>query len=324
VAPILAGMNMKMLAIGLTSAFALGAGVAVIAQPDDSTAPSINRSAGQDNQLVSSDDGTAKQVYEGAKDAVAFIAAASPQGQGTGSGFVVSADGLIVTNAHVVADASEVAVKIGTDGDQLPAEIVGYDASQDLALLDVDADDLPTLELGDSSGLEVGDATYAIGNPYGLDHTFTTGVVSALGRDLQAPDGATISGAIQTDAAINPGNSGGPLLDADGKVIGVNSQIATGGNPQGGNVGIGFAIPSETVSEFIEQARNGDAAPEQEQQSPYEQLDPYGEQQVDPYADPYGEQADPYSDPYGEQQTDPYADPYGEQEQTDPYAPFLQ
>jgi putative serine protease PepD len=285
--------NTKLIALTVSSACAFGAGVAVVGQLGDDPAAPANRSAGAETQLVS-DGGTAKQVYDGAKDAVAFIAAASAQGQGTGSGFVVSSDGLIVTNAHVVDGASEVAVKIGTDGEQLPAEIVGLDASQDLALLDVDADDLPTLELGDSDGVEVGDTTYAIGNPYGLDHTFTSGIVSALDRQLQAPDGATISGAIQTDAAINPGNSGGPLLDEDGKVIGVNSQIATGGNAQGGNVGIGFAIPAETVSQFVEQARSGEL--EQEQQQP---VDPYG-QQVDPYGqqvDPYGQQVDPYA-PY--------------------------
>ena len=119
--------------------------------------------------------------------------------------------------------------------------------------------------------VEVGDTTYAIGNPFGLDHTFTTGIVSALDRSLQAPDGATIEGGIQTDAAINPGNSGGPLLDADGKVIGVNSQIATGGNEQGGNVGIGFAIPAATVSEFVDQARNGDLQPQQQEQQQQQQ-----------------------------------------------------
>jgi putative serine protease PepD len=208
---------------------------------------------------------------------VAFIAAATAQGQGTGSGFVVSADGLIVTNQHVVDGATEVAVKIGTDGEQLPAEIVGVDASRDLALLKVDASGLPTLELGDSDAVEVGDETYAIGNPYGLDHTLTTGVVSALDRDLQAPDGATIGGAIQTDAALNPGNSGGPLLDRDGRVIGVNAQIA--GSQGGGNVGIGFAIPSSTVADFVEQAGDGQFAPEQPQYDPYgiqpEQADPY-------------------------------------------------
>jgi putative serine protease PepD len=294
--------NTKLIAITASSALAFGAGTALVGQlTDDPTQPAA-RSSSPQTQLVS-DEGTAKQVYDGAKDAVAYISAASPQGQGTGSGFVVSSDGMIVTNAHVVDGATQVAVKIGTDGEQLPAEIVGIDPSQDLALLDVDADDLPTLELGDSDGVEVGDATYAIGNPYGLDHTLTTGVVSALDRDLQAPDGATISGGIQTDAAINPGNSGGPLLDASGKVIGVNSQIATGGNPEGGNVGIGFAIPSNTVASFVEQARSGDQQPQQEQpQSPYEQQQ----------ADPYGQQADPYG-----QQVDPYG------QQVDPYAPYL-
>jgi putative serine protease PepD len=294
--------NTKLIAIAASSALAFGAGTALVGQlTDDPTQPAA-RSSSPQTQLVS-DEGTAKQVYDGAKDAVAYISAASPQGQGTGSGFVVSSDGMIVTNAHVVDGATQVAVKIGTDGEQLPAEIVGIDPSQDLALLDVDADDLPTLELGDSDGVEVGDATYAIGNPYGLDHTLTTGVVSALDRDLQAPDGATISGGIQTDAAINPGNSGGPLLDASGKVIGVNSQIATGGNPEGGNVGIGFAIPSNTVASFVEQARSGDQQPQQEQpQSPYEQQQ----------ADPYGQQADPYG-----QQVDPYG------QQVDPYAPYL-
>jgi putative serine protease PepD len=275
--------NSKIIAISVTSAFAFGAGIAAIGQLTDDPAAPAARSAGTETQLVS-DEGTAKRVYDGAKDAVAYIAAASPQGQGTGSGFVVSSDGLIVTNAHVVDGATQVAVKIGTGGEQLPAEIVGVDASQDLALLDVDGNDLPTLELGDSDAVEVGDAVYAIGNPYGLDHTFTAGVVSALDRPLQAPDGATIEGGIQTDAALNPGNSGGPLLDASGKVIGVNSQIATGGNAQGGNVGIGFAVPAKTVEAFVEQARSGAL---QQQEQP---------QQVDPYA-PYGGEADPYA-PY--------------------------
>ena len=258
----------KILAIGVSSAFAFGAGIAVAGQLDDDPAGPPARSAGAETQHVS-DQGAAKRVYDGAKDAVAYIAAASPQGQGAGSGFVVSSDGLIVTNAHVVDGATQVAVKIGTDGEQLPAEIVGVDASQDLALLDVDADDLPTLSLGDSDGVEVGDAVYAIGNPFGLDHTFTTGVVSALDRTLQAPDGSAIEGGIQTDAAINPGNSGGPLLDGSGDVIGVNAQIATGGNPQGGNVGIGFAIPAETVKAFVEQARGGELQPQEPEAVPY-------------------------------------------------------
>jgi putative serine protease PepD len=269
--------NTKILAISVTSAFAFGGGAALVGQLTDDPAQPAARSATAQNRLVS-DDGTAKQVYDGATDAVAYISAATAEGQATGSGFVVSSDGLIVTNAHVVDGAGEVAVKIGTGGDQLPAEIVGIDASRDLALLDVDGSDLPALELGDSGKVEVGDATYAIGNPYGLDHTLTTGVVSALDRPLQAPDGATIEGGIQTDAALNPGNSGGPLLDASGKVIGVNAQIATGGNEQGGNVGIGFAIPSATVEQFVEQARSGALQPQQQQ------VDPYEQQQDDPYA----------------------------------------
>jgi putative serine protease PepD len=296
--------NSKMLVLGVSTAFAFGTGAAVagLVGGDPGATPARSSSSGNETQLVSDDGGTAKQVYDGAQDAVAFIAAAGPQGQGTGSGFVVSSDGLIVTNQHVVDGATEVAVKIGENGEQLPAQIVGVDASQDLALLKVDAGDLPTLELGDSGSVEVGDDTYAIGNPYGLDHTLTTGVVSALDRDLQAPNGATISGAIQTDAALNPGNSGGPLLDGDGEVIGVNAQIAASGG--GGNVGIGFAIPSATVKQFVEHAENGEFQPQQEQTSPYGYVDPYGQP-----VDPYEQQEQQQFDPYGQQPQDPYA-PY--------------
>ena len=147
------------------------------------------------------------QVYDASKNAVTYIVADTPEGQATGSGFVVSKDGLIVTNDHVVDGASQVQVKIGTSDKAQAATVVGADPSRDLALLKVDASNLPTLSLGDSSSVGVGDPTYAIGNPFGLDHTLTTGIVSALQRSLQAPDGATISGAIQTDAALNPGNS---------------------------------------------------------------------------------------------------------------------
>jgi len=142
----------------------------------------------------------------------------------------------------------------------------------------------------------VGDPTYAIGNPFGLDHTLTTGIVSALQRSLQAPDGATISGAIQTDAALNPGNSGGPLLDSSGQVIGVNSQIQTGSSSgaEAGNVGIGFAIPASTVKSFIAEAKAGKLAPQTQQQP--QQSDPWGQSQQDQgqsQQDP-GQQADPY------------------------------
>jgi putative serine protease PepD len=155
----------------------------------------------------------------------------------------------------VVAGASSVKVKVG-DGKTMDAKVVGTDASTDLALLKVDASNLTPLTLGDSDGVEVGDPAYAIGNPYGLDRTLTTGVISALQREISSPNGYTINDVLQTDAAINPGNSGGPLFNAEGQVIGVNSQIETSGTSngeEGGNVGIGFAIPSNTVKSVVEQ-----------------------------------------------------------------------
>jgi putative serine protease PepD len=223
------------------------------------------------------------------------------RGPGHRLGFVVSGDGLVVTNHHVIEGASDVTVKIGTNGKQRAAQIVADDPSHDLALLKVDTGgaSLQKLSLGDSSKVDVGDATYAIGNPFGLDHTFTTGVVSALHRDLQAPNGATITGGIQTDAAINPGNSGGPLLDSAGQVIGVNAQIATGSQTgEGANVGIGFAIPSSTVKQFLSDAKAGKDAPQSQQTQPdptQQQQDPTQQQQ----------QQDPQTDPFGGGQVDP-------------------
>jgi S1-C subfamily serine protease len=173
------------------------------------------------------------------------------QGTSTGSGFVIDKDGTIATNAHVVEGATKVSVRFG-DGAAHPAKILGVDKSTDLALLKIDPKgvDLHPLPLGSSHGIQVGDPTVAIGNPFGLDRTLTTGVVSALQRHIKAPNGFTIDNVIQTDAAINPGNSGGPLIDATGRVIGINSQIETGSNSNG-NVGIGFAIPIDTVKQKI-------------------------------------------------------------------------
>ncbi len=205
---------------------------------------------------------TPGQVYERSKDAVAYITARSAGGIATGSGFVVSADGYVVTNDHVVDGASSVQVAIG-DGVKQVARVVGVDASTDLALLKVDPGDkrLATLRLGDSDGVAVGDASYAIGNPYGLDRTLTTGVISALDRSISSPNGYAIANVLQTDAALNPGNSGGPLLDAAGAVIGVNSQIETSSRSAdgstGSNSGVGFAVPSATVKRVIEQLRTG-------------------------------------------------------------------
>jgi putative serine protease PepD len=268
-----------MLAGGLTVALAVGGGAAIAHELLDNPSTAAGAPATASARPIA-DDTTARRVYDGATDAVTYIVADTAQGQATGSGFVVSKDGLIVTNEHVVDGATSVQVKIGTSDQAQDATVVGADASRDLALLKVDGHDLPTLALGDSSSLGVGDPTYAIGNPFGLDHTLTTGIVSALNRDLQSPDGSTISGAIQTDAALNPGNSGGPLLDTAGKVIGVNAQIETGSQggqgAEGGNVGIGFAIPASTVKAFVQEAQTGKLAPQQRQQ------------QADPGTAPFG------------------------------------
>jgi putative serine protease PepD len=197
-------------------------------------------------------------VYEGAKASVGEIRAATAEGESTGTGFVVSSGGLMVTNAHVVEGAQDISVKLGDTEATLPAQLLGGDPSQDLAVLQVDAGaaGLKPLTLA-SDPVEVGDPVYAIGSPFGLSQTFTSGIVSAVGRDIQAPDGSAITNVIQTDAAINPGNSGGPLLNADGAVVGVNSQIASRG---GGNDGIGFAIPATTVQALLAQATAGSQA----------------------------------------------------------------
>jgi S1-C subfamily serine protease len=172
---------------------------------------------------------------------------------GAGSGFVIDKAGHIVTNYHVVENADEVEVTF-SGGDSVRARVVGVDPSTDLAVLEVDlpAEALTPLPLGDSESVEVGDEVVAIGNPFGLDRTVTKGIVSALQRQITAPNGFTIDKAIQTDAAINQGNSGGPLINAQGEVIGVNSQIETGGFAQG-NVGVGFAVPVNTVKEVAGQ-----------------------------------------------------------------------
>jgi S1-C subfamily serine protease len=185
------------------------------------------------------------------------------RGTATGSGFVIDKQGYIVTNAHVVEGASKVAVSFKEDtSDSVPAEVKGRDVSSDLAVLKVDPSKveggLRPVPLGDSSKATVGDPVIAIGNPFGFTRTVTTGIVSAVQRQIEAPNNFSISDVIQTDAAINPGNSGGPLLDAQGNVIGVNAQIATGGSASsGGSVGIGFAIPVNTLKKGLGQLKKG-------------------------------------------------------------------
>lgn len=163
---------------------------------------------------------------------------------GLGSGFIISNDGEIVTNNHVISDAKKITVTLN-DGREYEATVIGKDPSSDVALIKIKAENLPYLSFGDSSALKVGQMVIAIGNPYGLDQTVTTGVISALERTLTFEDGTTLVGVIQTDAAINPGNSGGPLLTLTGDVIGMNTAI------QQAAQGIGFAVSSNTIVKVI-------------------------------------------------------------------------
>src|SRR3954468_11677549 len=224
------------------------------------TSPAASKSGGR----------TVSDIYKTEGRGVVFIQArgvtdsqASPfgppqQGTATGSGFVVGKDGYILTNAHVVQGASNVQVRFTENGDFVDAQVKGRDASSDLAVLKVDPSKakLRPIPLGNSDDEQVGDPVIAIGNPFGFTRTVTTGIVSALQRQIDAPNGFTIDHVIQTDASINPGNSGGPLLDADGKAIGINSQIATGGGGNG-SVGIGFAIPINTAKKLLPRLEKG-------------------------------------------------------------------
>ena len=169
--------------------------------------------------------------------------------QGTGSGFLYDDQGHIVTNNHVVSGADTLDVLL-SNGLNLPATVVGTDPYYDLAVVKVDlpAGIASPLQLGDSDNLKVGQTVIAIGNPFGLDRTLTTGVISALGRRIETDAGTAIGQAIQTDAAINPGNSGGPLLDAHGRVVGINTAI---NSPSGGSVGIGFAVPVSIIKQVV-------------------------------------------------------------------------
>jgi putative serine protease PepD len=195
-------------------------------------------------------------IYEAASPAVVSIRA----GNGSGTGFLVGSDGTIVTNDHVVDTSKRVIIQFGRDGRTIDGDVLGTDPSSDVAVVSIPKSSIPKgvkpLQFADSRNARVGDTVLAIGNPFDLDRTATEGIVSALGRDIEAPNHYTINNVIQTDAPINPGNSGGPLLDVSAHVIGVNSQIATGGTSSG-NIGIGFAVPANTVRQVVPILKNG-------------------------------------------------------------------
>jgi putative serine protease PepD len=244
---------------GLLSALALAAAVAALAL---SAAALLDGDDGQTAGLLPAAGGGTPaptqigRVYESAGPGVVSVQV----GSASGTGFVVRGDGTIVTNAHVVGGAETAQVRFGDSGRQVQAEVLGSDASSDLAVLRVDpgaTGPLRPLPLANSDRVRVGDSVVAIGHPFGLDRTATAGIVSGLGREIQAPDGFQIDEVIQTDAPINPGNSGGPLLDARGRVVGVNTQIATGGAGNG-NVGIGFAVPANRVREVLPALSRGE------------------------------------------------------------------
>ncbi|HWT21945.1 MAG TPA: trypsin-like peptidase domain-containing protein [Solirubrobacteraceae bacterium] len=208
-------------------------------------------------------------IYARVAPGVAFISATGSAadlpldpsgggGQATGSGFLIDGKGHVVTNQHVVDGRRRFTVRFGEDGDALDAELAGQDPSTDLAVLEVDPEDIPAetrpLEFASSAELRPGDAAIAIGSPFGLSGTVTTGIISALDREITSPNGFPIPGVLQTDAAINPGNSGGPLLDAQGRVIGVNSQIASDSRQFSG---VGFAVPVDTVKEVVPELIEG-------------------------------------------------------------------
>jgi S1-C subfamily serine protease len=254
------------LVVLIAGLFLIQAGV-VDTGKDGSSTPLIAPAALARPASNSSPGLTVHDIYQRDADGVAFIrstivqrtqsAFGLPQQQSseaTGSGFLIDNDGHILTNAHVVEGAKSVTVQLGNGAEQ-DAQVVGTDPSSDVALLKVDnTEGASPLPLGDSSKVQVGDPVVAIGNPFALDRTVTSGIVSALQRQIQAPNGFSISDVIQTDAAINPGNSGGPLIDGAGQVIGMNSQIES---QSGGNEGVGFAVPIKTAADVASQLENG-------------------------------------------------------------------
>jgi S1-C subfamily serine protease len=242
---------------------ALATGLVTTSGGSTTTREVVSASGTTTAAALTSDEGgnTVNDIYKSDANGVAFIESKVAEGVASGSGIVLDDEGHVLTNNHVVEGGETIQVSFESEGKMYPAEVVGTEPNKDLALLKVDApaSQLHPLKLGDSSKMEVGDPVVAIGNPFDLQRTVTSGIVSALQREITAPDGVTIDNVIQTDAAINPGNSGGPLINSAGEVIGINSQIETGGEGSEGNVGIGFAIPINTAKEEISALESGTA-----------------------------------------------------------------
>jgi putative serine protease PepD len=250
------------IAVSLAAAAALGVGIYALTTSGDTKTVVRQVTVAGAQPAAATSSLSVTEVYNRAREGVVEITASttgsapfpfggSQRQQAQGSGFVYDDAGHIVTNEHVVDGASSISVRFW-NGASYKATVVGTDPSTDLAVLKVDAPAslLQPLTLGDSSSLQVGEGVVAIGSPFGLEETVTSGIVSALHREMTAPNNFTITDSIQTDAAINHGNSGGPLLDLNGKVIGVNAQIES---DTGDNAGVGFAIPSNTVKPIVSQ-----------------------------------------------------------------------
>ncbi len=293
------------------AALLLGIGAQRSTPRTGTTASGKANSSSGTRREVASTTPTATQIYQRDSTGVVSIKAVTAEGEDSGTGIVLNEQGLILTNDHVVAGASSIVAGPGKSSSVTrTATLVGEEANDDLALIKIDPTGLglKPLSLVSSSSVQVGDPVYAIGNPYGLDETLTRGIVSALNREIAAPDGAKITGAIQTDAALNPGNSGGPLLNEQGEVIGVNSQIASDAarseGSQPGSTGVGFAIASNLVAAAVKKIEAGEGVSSAsasrsavqgtvqtesgsgsggETQSPYGERSPYGSQS------PYGE-----------------------------------
>jgi putative serine protease PepD len=238
---------------------------------------------------VSSTTPSATQVYQRDASGVVSIKVVDAGGGDSGTGIVLNDEGLILTNNHVISEGTSITVSPGKSANvSRAASVVGTDPNSDLALIKINPAGLglKPLKLVSSGSVQVGDSVYALGNPYGLTETLTKGIVSALEREIFAPNGATIKDVIQTDAPLNPGNSGGPLLNAEGDVIGVNSQIASDAarteGSQPGSTGVGFAISSNTVSEVIKTIESGGGSStektegESRAQRSGEEVSPYG------------------------------------------------